>query len=261
MNLLFQSGDSLVAVPVTFEIQDGLQTSDVNSATLGDKMSGLCGAYMKAGSHVILEAYFASKKLIKQFRPDSIHLITRVKINTVAKNPLPLSARKKGSGRPRTWGSKLELQTLFNDPTSLRTESLFQLFLYGKKQKASYRTIDLHLRLSRKFSPFFGVLWLGVKPRILLSMDLYLAGVEIIIAYSWLFKIEVTFRTLIELLSGFKYWLWMKKMPSYSREPKNMNIKDYSQDKDRINLQDKIEAFERFVNLNALVLGILQILS
>jgi hypothetical protein len=42
----------------------------------------------------------------------------------------------------------------------------------------------------------------------------------------------------------------MKNMSPSSREPKNMNIQDYS-DKDRVNIQDKIEAFERFVNLNA----------
>ena len=49
-------------------------------------------------------------------------------------------------------------------------------------------------------------------------------------------------------------------MAPSSRGPKNLNIQDYS-DKDLVNLQDKIEAFERFVNLNALFLGILQILS
>ncbi|WP_254567819.1 hypothetical protein [Oscillatoria sp. HE19RPO] len=49
-------------------------------------------------------------------------------------------------------------------------------------------------------------------------------------------------------------------MAPSSRKPKNMNIQDYS-DKDWVNIQDKIAAFERFVNLNALVLGILQILS
>jgi hypothetical protein len=257
ISLLLQSGESLVAIPVTFEIQDGLQTPDVNSPTLVDKMSGLCRAYIKSGSYVILDAYFASKKLIKQLRSDSIHLITRVKINTVAKHPLPPSPAKKGPGRPRTWGPSLELRTLFNDPNSLNTESLS---LYGKKQKVSYRTIDLHWDSPEKLVRFVLVLWPGGKPTILLSTDLNLSGMEIITAYSWRFKIEVTFRTLIEILSGFNYRFWMKNMAPSSRDPKNINIQDYS-DKDRVNLQDKIEAFERFVNLNALVLGILQILS
>ena len=41
---------------------------------------------MQAGSYVILDAYFASKNLIKEFRTDSLHLITRVKINTVGRD-------------------------------------------------------------------------------------------------------------------------------------------------------------------------------
>ncbi len=77
---------------------------------------------------------------------------------------------KKGPGRPRTWGRSLELRTLFNDPNSLKTESLS---LYGKKQKVSYRTIDLHWDSPENLVRFVLVLWPGGKPSILLfSTDL-----------------------------------------------------------------------------------------
>lgn len=49
-------------------------------------------------------------------------------------------------------------------------------------------------------------------------------------------------------------------MPRSSRNPKNMNIKEYSEP-EPFKIIEKVEAFERFVNLNALVLGILQVLS
>ncbi len=45
-----------------------------------------------------------------------------------------------------------------------------------------------------------------------------------------------------------------------SRSPKNINIKDYSEPQ-QFKIMEKIDAFERFVNFNALVLGILQVLS
>ena len=45
-----------------------------------------------------------------------------------------------------------------------------------------------------------------------------------------------------------------------SRGPKNINIKDYSEP-EPLKIINKLEACERFVNLNALVLGILQALS
>ncbi len=49
-------------------------------------------------------------------------------------------------------------------------------------------------------------------------------------------------------------------MESSSRYPKNFNINDYSEQAP-VKISEKIEAFERFVNLNALFLGILQVLS
>jgi hypothetical protein len=104
------------------------------------------------------------------------------------------------------------------------------------------------------------VLFPGKKPIFLLSTDCNLTGAEIIIAYSWQFKIEVTFRTLIEILSGFSYRFWMKDMPRASRTPKNIKLKDYSEQQ-LAKIREKVEDFERFVNLNALVLGILQVLS
>ncbi len=45
-----------------------------------------------------------------------------------------------------------------------------------------------------------------------------------------------------------------------SRSPKNINIKDYSEP-EQFKIIEKIEAFVRFVNLNAVVLGILQVFS
>ena len=49
-------------------------------------------------------------------------------------------------------------------------------------------------------------------------------------------------------------------MPRSSRTPKNMKLKDYSEQQ-LVKIREKVDAFERFVNLNALVLGILQVLS
>jgi hypothetical protein len=257
ISLFLQSGQALIAVPVGFEIQDGVEKTDKNSLSLVDKMSRFCRDYIQAGSYVILDAYFASKNLIKEFRTDSLHLITRVKINTVARVPLPPSPPKKGPGRRAIWGKRLSLKTLFNDSDSLTTESLS---LYGKKQRISYRTVDLHWDSPDELVRFVLVLFPGEKPMILLSTDCNLTGAEIIMAYSWRFKIEVTFRTLIEILSGFSYRFWMKDMPRSSRTPKNMKLKDYSEQQ-LVKIREKVDAFERFVNLNALVLGILQVLS
>ena len=95
---------------------------------------------------------------------------------------------------------------------------------------------------------------------ILLSSDVTLSGPEVIEAYGWRFKIEVSFRTLIHLLGGFCYRFWLKPMPRASKWPGNLRLADCEALFQQQVLR-KVEAFERFVNLHALVLGILQVIA
>ena len=107
---------------------------------------------------------------------------------------------------------------------------------------------------------FVLVVWPGGKQIILLSTDLSLSEAEIITAYSWRFKIEVTFRTLSQLFSGFNYRFWLKNIEHNLSKSKNLILNQYEK-KERQQIQKKVEAFERFVNVNAIALGILQLVS
>ena len=98
------------------------------------------------------------------------------------------------------------------------------------------------------------------KQIILLSSDLSLSGVQVIEAYGWRFKIEVGFRTLIHLLGGFCYRFWLKSMDTAAKWPNNLILTDYDKDFQK-QVSRKVEAMERFVNLNAIVLGLLQVLA
>lgn len=89
-------------------------------------MSELSLQFLNAGSYIILDAYFAAKKLIAQFRQHQLHLITRVKINTVGKHRLPPHSPKRSPGRPRIWGESVKLRNLFNEQDSFTTESLLR---------------------------------------------------------------------------------------------------------------------------------------
>ena len=68
------------------------------------------------------------------------------------------------------------------------------------------------------------------------------------------FKIEVTFRTLVHLLGGFSYRFWVKAMTPLPTWPTNLNLADYP-DTIQHRILAKVEAFERFINLNAIALG------
>jgi len=93
-----------------------------------------------------------------------------------------------------------------------------------------------------------------------ISTDLTLSGAEKIAAYGLRFKIEVTFRTLVHLLGGFAYRFWLKAMTMAPTWPSNLNLADYPPSL-QAQILAKVEAFERFLNLNAMALGLLQILA
>ena len=255
ITLLLEAGSSRVAVPVTLELQDGIKVTENDETTLVDKMSALCLKLINAGGYIILDSYYASKNLIKDFRERNLHLITRVRISTVGKCPLAPSPLKRG--RPRIWGESVKLRNLFDEIGGFTTETLP---LYGKMVQLKYRTIDLHWDCPDRKVRFVLAEWSGGKQIILLSSDITLSATEILTAYSLPFKIEVTFRSLIQLLSGFSYRFWLKN-PTLSKPPSQDLVLSQYQEKEQQQVIRKIEAFERFVLVNAIALAILQLLS
>jgi hypothetical protein len=98
----------LLSVPIGFKLHDGIEAINAESQalTLVDKMAALCVSYLSAGSDVLLDAYYASAKVLHPFRKHGLHLISWVRISTVASaafSPLP---GKQGRGRLRKWGSR-----------------------------------------------------------------------------------------------------------------------------------------------------------
>lgn len=223
-----------------------------------DKMLNLCVKLMQAGSYIILDAYFASKELIEEFRNHNLELITRDgAIDAVGKRPLPPPPLKRRRGRPRIWGESVKLRNLFDEIDGFTTSTLL---LYGKMVTLKYRCIDLHWDCPDKKVRFvLGVLPQG-KQIILLSTDVTLSATEILSAYSWRFKIEVTFRSLIQLLSRLCYRFTMKEMTPTKGWPIDLVLDRYKEKKQQ-QVNRKVEAFERFVLINAIALAILQLLS
>jgi hypothetical protein len=64
---------------------------------------------MERGSTAILDAYYASAKVLQPFRAQGLHLITRVRWSTVAHAPFCPRPGKHGPGRPRKWGAEVRL--------------------------------------------------------------------------------------------------------------------------------------------------------
>jgi hypothetical protein len=71
---------------------------------------------------------------------------------------------------------------------------------------------------------------------------------------------ELCFRTLVHLFGGFAYQFWLKLLPNTPQFPSNLRLVDFTP-VEQHQIQQKVEAFERFVNLNAIAIGVLQILA
>ena len=209
------------------------------------------------GSYVILDSYYASAKVLQPFREHGLALISRVKLSTVARADFSSLKSPAGPGRPRKWGSKIKLRQLF---APLEQCSQASIELYGKRMTVHYQCFQFYWD-SPEQKVLFCLDSVSHRQRvILLSSDLELAGPEVIEAYAWRFKIEVSFRTLVHLLGGFCYRFWLKGMTRACQWPRNLSLADYDQKAQR-QIAQKVEAFERFVNLHAIALGILQLLA
>ncbi len=258
LGLLLSAEKALFATLIVLKVHDGIEEIESKAGlTLVDKMALLCVNYMEQGSYALLDAYYASVKVLVPFRENGIYLISRVRITTVAHAAFSRRPGKHGPGRHRQWGSAIKLRELFA-PIEMCNQA--SVWLYGQSMKVYYQCFEFFWD-----SPDEPVLFVltqlpSGKRIILLSSDLSLTGAEVIEAYGWRFKIEVSFRTMVHLLGGFCYRFWLKSMERASTWPQNLRLQDYPESIRR-QISAKVEAFERFINLNALALGLLQVLA
>jgi hypothetical protein len=240
-------------------LHDGIEGGKAESQelTLVDQMAHLCVRSMHTGSYALLDAYYASANVLQPFRAHGLHLISRVRISTVARAPFSPLPGKAGRGRPRKWGSKIVLQDLFAPPKACLKAVVW---LYGQPTTVSYQCFECFWDSPEATVLFVLTQLPNGKRMILLSSDVTLTGAQVIEAYGKRFKIEVCFRTLVLLLGGFAYQFWLKLLDKTVQFPANLALAQYPPAAQR-QIQQKVEAFERFVNLNAIVLGVLQILA
>ncbi len=249
----------LFASLITLKLHDGIAPTDSASASLSlvDKMAQLCVSYMEEGSYALLDAYYAAAPLLKAFRKAKLHLISRVRISSVAHAPFCARPGRHGPGRPRKWGGPIKMRELFEPIDDCASATVH---LYGQSVTVAYQCFEFYWD-----SPTEPVLFVLTqlscgKQIILISSDTRLSGPQVIEAYGWRFKIEVSFRTLVHLLGGFSYQFWSSTIDRLSSWPKNLKMAEYPQSV-QAQIEQKIEAFERFINLNAIALGILQLLA
>jgi hypothetical protein len=254
LTALLQSGNRYFALPLRLELQDGIKRSPSEKATTITRMGALMTETVLLAGTVVADTYYACKSILQHLRAHDFHFIGRVRMNTVAYEQAARPA-KKGRGRPSKLGKKVVLRTLFDSP------KLFvptEVELYGKAQKA---------RLCERVLYWQGLLLKFVlsineqgQRAIFVSTHLELSAPTIVTTYSLRFKIEAGFKSLAQVLFGFCYRFWMKAMPKRKRTARSQYL-HRATDSYRRSIRRKLEAYERFVNIAAIALGILQVVS
>lgn len=258
VSLLVEAAHSTFAVPLAARIHEGLVWSNRERRTLLDKMVALLAIVgINDPFYFVADAFYAARKIIKGLLDQNNHLISRVKSNAVAYVPHAQCGPPK-RGRPRLYGTKLRLKSLFNDPKTMQSAASP---VYGEHNVTiQYRVCDLLWRPVGRLVRFVAVSHPSRGSCLLMCTDLSLNAIDIIRLYGLRFKIELSFKQAVRLIGSFAYHFWMQDMKPLRRGNGNQHLHRESLDY-RNAIKRKIHAYHVFIQAGIVCQGLLQYLS
>jgi len=270
-------GKKIFCVPLRAEIHEGVEdlrmmqnkpVPEVNGkeklsiTTLMASMAVDLITGMNTKALLVLDAYFAVGPvfLILKAATDSTgnrmaHLVTRAKSNVVAfKDPPPKTGRR---GAPKKYGDKVKLNDLFTSRRSLFEQATVDI--YRSSKTVCFLVLDLFWKPVKEKIRFVLVID-GDEQFILMCSDLSLSPENIILAYGYRFKIEVTFKVLKHLIGTFFYHFWTSVWPKIGNSTQS-DLSDCFEAYPKMLITQTVNAIEGFVNFGCIATGILQLLS
>ncbi|MEX2381728.1 MAG: transposase [Opitutales bacterium] len=208
--LVVQAASSYFALPLCWRIHEGVILSNRDKRTLFDKLvSMVLSLGIRVPAYLIADTYYASKAVIEPLLKRGQHLISAVRSNVVAYEPAA-PAEIKRRGRPRTYGKKIKLFSLF-EQTGLFSQAPSPV--YGETDVSiRYLCRDLYWRPVGIKVRFVLVDHPSRGKKIFLCTDLTLDPLEIIRLYGIRFKIELSFKQAVHQIGTYGYHFWMRTM-------------------------------------------------
>lgn len=214
--------------------------------------------FMTKQAYLVLDAFFAVGPVFQAAKSadQTLYILTRAKKNIVAYTK-PVKKKKIKAGRPRLYGNKIKLMELFN--SHLHEFMTMETEIYSKTETVKYYIIDLLWRPIKDTLRF--ILIESSRGRIILiTSDLKLDALKAIQLYCSRSTIETLFNILKNLLGGMKYHFWSKYLSPSSRRPvKNQTSEPISTNMKKT--QNTLAAIEKFVLIQIMVVGTIQLLS
>jgi hypothetical protein len=211
---------------------------------------------------LVLDAYFAVgpvfailKKVVDLSGQRLVHIVTRAKSNVVAYGEPPDKTGR--PGRPCQYGPKLKLIALFETRAEAFEQTAIEL--YGCCKTVSFLCLDLIWKpVGEKVR--FVLVTDGAERFILMCSDLTLSAPDIIRAYSYRFKIEVSFKVLKHLMGAFFYRFWTSAWPRIGKRTAT-DLSEISDSRRKRLIRQTTNAIEAFANFGCIATGILQIIA
>jgi len=260
VSVLVSAASTFFAVPLSARIHEGLVFSNRDQRTLPKKLLSLVEALGIAEPvYLVADAYYACHTMALGLIQAGSHLISRLRKNSVAFEPIPSTETKRKRGRPRLYGRKIRLFTLFE--TSDDRWTTVASPVYGEKDVLiRYLCLDLLWRPIRRLARFVLVEHPDRGRILFLCTDLSLNPIEIIRLYGLRFKIELSFKQAVRTLGAYGYHFWMKTMDKIGSRSGDQYLHRKT-DPYRDAIRRKLAAYHRYIQIALISQGVLQCIA
>ncbi|MCI5192200.1 MAG: hypothetical protein D3915_03600 [Candidatus Electrothrix sp. AU1_5] len=258
------------ALPLNLRMHQGsihLGEAEKSSLTLGEQMVQMAidfSLQTNQGAVLVLDAFFsvgpvfllAQATWLRSIKAPAVHIITKAKKNYVGYFQADPSCYT-GMGRPSQYGEHIHLAEVFDHLYLFQKVSVR---IYGHMEKIYIYHLDL-LWKPTKGSLRFVFAKTSRGPIVLMCSNLDQDPIAAIELYCLRTRIETMFDMLKNVLHIFQCHFWSKKIPKHSRKPKSNKTQQAPQAENAKTVQTCWDATERFVNLGAISLGLLQLIA
>jgi hypothetical protein len=172
---------------------------------------------------------------------------------------VPVVPGPRGRGRPRVFGQKIKLWTLFDSPTQAWQSAASPV--YGERGVTlRFLCLDLMWRPLKQVVRFVLVDHPTRGRMILIATDLAMPAIDVIRLYGLRFKIELSFKQALRVLGVYAYHFWMRAMPKIARGSGTQHLHRKSASY-RDKVRRKIGAYHRHIQIGLIAQGTLQYLA